>query len=304
MLAPTARSPPDERCARGGLLAFCVVSSIAVYVLLGHALLPPPTFTNATSDSWGVDLGPLSVGTDGVNVRPALLLGVHKGNMDVHAGVSDLRGGEGLKVGASMDVKQTFKATGSSLTDFLVSLRAEDESRLADLLNPILAHIDSVVAAVLKRTGVDVSGPARVEGTLQVKVGVGAGAAVALGWRDAEGYRMVGAGGDVAALVSLGASVFAGVKDVRRPRDVKLQIGGSNFEMKIKIKLPPSPPPPLPPVPLPPAPLCNCGCSEAGQEIGTACTPGHCVGCAPTCNRACGAPDQCGPSCSPCTECL
>ena len=47
--------------------------------------------------------------------------------------------------------------------------------------------------------GVDIRGPCQVEGTMTINVGVGMGAAVSLGWKDSEGYSMVGAGGGVAA---------------------------------------------------------------------------------------------------------
>ena len=187
--------------------------------------------------SWNLDIGPLSLGSNGVNVKPQCLLGARVGNFNTSAGVSDVRGGQGLKLSATAEAVQSFAATGASLGDFFKNVKAAD-GIADDLINPLVQHVDDIVVQVLERVGVDISGPCEVDGVVKLKVGVGAGAAVALGWEDSDGYRMVGVGGEAACALSLGFSVFAGLKDPRDRRNVKLIIDAANLSVAAKIRLP------------------------------------------------------------------
>jgi len=184
---------------------------------------------------WSLNCGPLSIGSDGVEVKPQLLVGASCGNFHASAGVSDVR--NILKVSAEATVEQVFKATGSSLGDFLGNLQACDG--IADeYLNPVIGHIEGVVAAVIALVGIDVGGPCTVDGAVRIKTGIGMGGAAALGWENTEGYRMVGAGGEVAAGLHLGFSIFAGLRAASNCRDVKVCIETANIGIAAKFLLP------------------------------------------------------------------
>jgi len=185
---------------------------------------------------WNVDIGPLSIGSSGVGVKPQCLLGARVGNFHTSAGVSDIRGGQGLKLSANAEAVQNFRATGDSLQNFLRNLRASDG--IADhLLNPIIERVDDIIVLVLDHVGVDVGGQHHVNGAATLKLGVGASAAVALGWEDSEGYHMVGAGGGAACALHMAFAVFAGLKDPPDRRDLKLIIDASNVSIVAKIKV-------------------------------------------------------------------
>jgi len=170
----------------------------------------------------------------GVEVKPQLYVGARFGNVHAGAGMSDVR--SGLALGMNAEVRQQFAASGPSLKEFLVNLKACDG--LADgLLNPVIARADAVIANVLELIGVDISGPCHVAGTMALKSGFGMGGAVALCWQDTEGYHMVGAGGSAAAGLHLAFSLFAGTKDAQRDQ-VKLIIEAANFGICAKIDLP------------------------------------------------------------------
>jgi len=214
--------------------------------------------------SWNLDLGPISISSKGVQAKPQCLLGGHCGNFHTSTGVGDVR--EGLKLIAEADMRQDFSARGDSLGEFLKELKASD-GLADDLLNPVISKLDAVTSLVLEMLGVDISGRCRVEGSLTLKVGVGLGAHVALGWQDPDGFYMVGAGGNAAAGLHLSFAVFAGLKTEPRPagyaalgldhegsagldpdprpggsrwqpREVKLVFDAGNFGIKAMVSLP------------------------------------------------------------------
>jgi hypothetical protein len=49
-----------------------------------------------------------------------------------------------------------------------------------------------------------------VQGAVAVSTGVGFGLAAALGWKDSEGFNMVGASGEMAAGLQMGLNLMAG----------------------------------------------------------------------------------------------
>eukprot|EP00406_Dinophysis_acuminata_P015723 CAMPEP_0179335520 /NCGR_PEP_ID=MMETSP0797-20121207/66542_1 /TAXON_ID=47934 /ORGANISM="Dinophysis acuminata, Strain DAEP01" /LENGTH=103 /DNA_ID=CAMNT_0021048923 /DNA_START=3 /DNA_END=310 /DNA_ORIENTATION=+ len=100
---------------------------------------------------WGVEVGPLSIGSSGIAVKPKLDLGVRVGNFRANAGIGDVREALSFEVGA--EVEQCFSATGESLDEFLRNLRATDG--LADgLLNPVVDKFNAIIAEVVRLVGV------------------------------------------------------------------------------------------------------------------------------------------------------
>ena len=178
-----------------------------------------------------------AIGSSGMQVKPQCLLGARVGNFHTSAGVSDVREGQGLKLSATAEATQNFAATGDSVREFFKNVKASD-GLADDLINPFIEKMDDILVFVLERIGVDIGGPCHVDGFAKLKFGMGAGAALALGWEDSEGYRMVGAGGGAACALHLAFAVFAGLKDPGDRRNAKLIIDASNVTVVAKIRLP------------------------------------------------------------------
>jgi hypothetical protein len=147
-------------------------------------------------------------------------------------------------------VAQELIGSGDSLVAFFQSLKAQ-RGLADDKVNALLARVHIIVALVTQRIKVNIGGQCKVDGKMTLKMGVGMGAAVSLGWLDHEGYRMVGVGGGVDAIaVDLMFSVFVGIKDRTPndlnpfdcdPNDLKLILEASTFKVEAKILLPRKP---------------------------------------------------------------
>ena len=202
------------------------------------------------SDKWDVDVGPLFISSQGMQLKPQCRVGLTLGNLSVGAGVDDLRGGQGFKCDARAEVAQELVGSGDSLIAFFQSLKAQ-RGLADDKVNALLARVHIIVALVTQRIKVNIGGQCKVDGKMTLKMGVGMGAAVSLGWLDHEGYRMVGVGGGVDAIaVDLMFSVFVGIKDRTPndlnpfdcdPNDLKLILEASTFKVEAKILLPRKP---------------------------------------------------------------
>ena len=202
------------------------------------------------SDKWDVDVGPLFISSQGMQLKPQCRVGLTLGNLSVGAGMDDLRGGQGFKCDARAEVAQELIGSGDSLVAFFQSLKAQ-RGLADDKVNALLARVHIIVALVTQRIKVNIGGQCKVDGKMTLKMGVGMGAAVSLGWLDHEGYRMVGVGGGVDAIaVDLMFSVFVGIKDRTPndlnpfdcdPNDLKLILEASTFKVEAKILLPRKP---------------------------------------------------------------
>ena len=202
------------------------------------------------SDKWDVDVGPLFISSQGMQLKPQCRVGLTLGNLSVGAGMDDLRGGQGFKCDARAEVAQELIGSGDSLVAFFQSLKAQ-RGLADDKVNSLLARLHIIVALVTQRIKVNIGGQCKVDGKMTLKMGVGMGAAVSLGWLDHEGYRMVGVGGGVDAIaVDLMFSVFVGIKDRTPndlnpfdcdPNDLKLILEASTFKVEAKILLPRKP---------------------------------------------------------------
>lgn len=177
---------------------------------------------------WGIDLGPISIGSSGVGVKPQFKLGGNVGNFSAGGGIGDVRDGLSLEAGA--EVKQTFNASGNSLAQFFQNLKAKD-GLADDVINPVIREMNKIISEVIRMIGIDIR-TGHISGDMSVQSGVGVGGAAAFGWQDSEGYNMAGAGGKVAAGVSLSVSIFAGVKQGNK---AKVIITGANFGIKMYI---------------------------------------------------------------------
>jgi hypothetical protein len=142
---------------------------------------------------WNVNFGPLAVSDKGVDMRPKMDFGLAYNNFCANAGVGDVR--DSLSFGVDANVHQNFHATGIGLKQFLGNLKAQD-GIADDLINPLMRHSNRIVAEVLRLINMDIRG-AHIDGVMKLESGFGFHGSASLGWRDTEGYHMVGAGGKV-----------------------------------------------------------------------------------------------------------
>jgi len=182
--------------------------------------------------SWKINLGFVEVGSAGFDVKPKFEFGADVDGHGFNAGVGDVR--NGLKIGASAGSTQHAEAEGSDIAEFVNSLKFTGAALEAFNIDKIISLITSALSDVTKMTGIDslVGGHVRIKGKCECTLGLGVSGEVALGWKDTEGFHMIGGGGKVLA----GATVMAG-KDYRN--DVKLIIGvayGPFFKFDIIVR--------------------------------------------------------------------
>lgn len=193
-----------------------------------------------------VNLGPLSVGSGGVKVKPQFEVGVLMNNAKASAGIGDVR--DGLKVSALASAYVEAKAKGHNVFELHKSIHCKEPGfhealEIAKkLLETGLRGADSALVEIADAVG---ETPASMESVLvgesntsgesaklrvMASVDVGVSAEVRLGWCDTKGYNMVGAGGEVAQGMRMGASVFAGKH--ASGKLVKIILAISNFQFE------------------------------------------------------------------------
>jgi len=180
-----------------------------------------------------LNLGPLSIGTDGIDVKPQFLVGVQAGNFSAKAGLHDVR--DGLKVSAGANVKVECHSKGRSIKSLHDNLECDTTGFNAALKVAkklfLTGEIFGLVAHILGLQKSDVEQSVKRGDAMRLNVivssGVGGGLEVRLGWEDTKGYHMLGAGGSAKAVVHLGANIFAGVH--RNGKSLKVIVGVNNF---------------------------------------------------------------------------
>mmetsp|Transcript_21617 Transcript_21617/g.66078 ORF Transcript_21617/g.66078 Transcript_21617/m.66078 type:complete len:169 (+) Transcript_21617:508-1014(+) len=125
------------------------------------------------------------------------------------AGVRDVR--DGLAAEALALFMKTYATSGSTLTELLENVKAQEEIPGID---DIIAAVPDIAAAVLDEIGVDITLECiEVEGVVYLYVGTGVAAGAYLGWLDTSGYRTVGIEGKVAAAAGLGFTIKMGTHE-------------------------------------------------------------------------------------------
>ena len=202
----------------------------------------------AASSPWELNLGPLSMNSKGVSVKPQLKFGGKAWNIKAEAGVHDVR--EGLKLNAKAQAFVDIYSTGASVRELHDSIHSETVGlreaiqTVKYLITTTARGTGSAIAFIAEKTGMTSERlTSLLEGEqdasaledrrplmLRVKVssGIGGGAEMRLGWTDTKGFRMVGAGGQVQAGLHMGAKVFAGSHYALT--SIKLEIGVGNFD--------------------------------------------------------------------------
>merc|ERR1711957_500972 len=147
----------------------------------------------------------------------------------IGGGTGDLRDGFSVDLGASAG--QSFHGSGNTMNAFLQNLKAGNENgQVAKFVGDIIAILPNLIGQISKKVGVDLKVCKNFKGTGTFQTGVGGSAKVSVGFRDPEGFCMMGAGGDATLGMSGGVSVFAGKHE--NDHKVKILVSVSNIAIK------------------------------------------------------------------------
>lgn len=213
----------------------------------------------AKRSAWEVCLGPLEVGSNGLELKPQMKIGARAANFKVEAGLCDVR--DGLKFQAKAGAAVQAQSEGRSLKELHQAIHCETpgfREALKVVTCLLGAGTESVlcqIAKILKLSPAQLDGILSGEGRsgaawapmkLRVigRVEVGLGAEVRLGWCDTKGFRMVGVGGEVAHAASCGANLFAGRHTVLDIAKVIVGITNFHFEYTFPLSFGVEAPPP------------------------------------------------------------
>ena len=128
-------------------------------------------------------MGPIKINNNGLSLQPQLKLGYADDNINVGGGIGDLR--EGFSLGVGAGVSQSFTGSGSTLNNFLQSIKAKGAA--ADQIDPIIKICPLLISQVLKLLKIDIK-VCHVAGTITISTGVGIGGKICIGVEDPQGY--------------------------------------------------------------------------------------------------------------------
>jgi len=181
-----------------------------------------------------VHVGPLELGSDGVAIKPKFNLGITGPTLYAVAGVRDVR--DGISGEAFAMTQKSYSSSGSSLTEVLENVKAEDP---VPVLDTMITAVPDVIAAVTDLVGVDLNSEKyEVEGVIYIYVGTGIMAGVYLGWLDTQGYNMVGVEGKVAAAASVGMTVRGGLHKDRKAVRIIMYLNNVGFDVIARLQNP------------------------------------------------------------------
>lgn len=156
-------------------------------------------FKPSSKPKWAVHLGPLKIGSDGVKVQPKVNFGFQNRNVDLIAGVGDVR--DGIKIGVDASVKKVYTTTGSSISEVLKNFDAADEtviSKYYKLAFPQSAVLGDIIKEALDQLAKiepfkrPILAGSKITATVTGRAGVRVVGVANLGWKDTEGFNMVG----------------------------------------------------------------------------------------------------------------
>lgn len=195
------------------------------------------------SRGWEINLGALAIGSEGLALKPQMLFGAQIGNLSVEAGLHDVR--DGLKVSAQAEAAMSVQASGMSVQElhntiefdtigFREALDAAKDffssnaGRLGEIAKTIGISPQGLESALAGKCTKASCTPMTLKVTAEV--GIGASAHVCLGWKDTQGYNMVGVGGGASAAFAAKMSAFAG-RHLKK-RCAKILLGITNFKFE------------------------------------------------------------------------
>jgi len=206
----------------------------------------------SSSSAWELNLGPLSLGSKGIDLKPQLKLGVETSNFNAEIGVSDVR--DGLKLAAKVEASVDAVTEGSSMHELHENIHCDtpgfrEALKVAKALlgkgSNVLVKIAEIVGITeeslmhifegKQADGSEQANKDRLHLVVNASIGVGASAQLCLGWSNTQGYHMVGVGGEVAQGYALGGNVFAGKH--RSGTSSKIILGIANFTFNYTVPL-------------------------------------------------------------------
>jgi len=201
------------------------------------------TTVKKPSRGWELSVGALSLGSNGIALKPQCKFGAQLGNFTAEAGLHDVR--DGLKISAEVEAAMAVEASGMSLQEVHDSIQCDTPGfrEALDAAKAFLSSRAEQLAGIAESIG---SSKERLESALngkctgtkcnpislkvQAELGAGLSAHVCLGWKDTQGYSMVGVGGKASAAVALSVSAFAGRHCKNKAAKIKLGITNFKFE--------------------------------------------------------------------------
>lgn len=201
------------------------------------------TTVDMPSRGWELSVGALSLGSSGVALKPQFKFGAQVGNFTAEAGLHDVR--DGLKISAEVEAAMAVQASGMSLQEVHDSIQFDTPGfrEALDAAKVFLSSRAEKLASVAESIGIskerlETALNGKCTGTkcspltlkVQAEVGAGLSAHVCLGWKDTQGYNMVGVGGKASAAVALSVSAFAGRHC--KNKTAKIVLGITNFKFE------------------------------------------------------------------------
>lgn len=194
-----------------------------------------------------VNVGALSVGRDGLEVKPQFKFGIESEHVAAGIGVGDVR--DGLKVGATASAFVDANAEGHNVVELNQNIHCDSEGfqEALEAAKQLIEHQAETALQIAEAIGMDpghmeqvLVGETNANGDLaklhvRASVDVGVSAEVRLGWCDTKGYHMVGAGGRAAAGVSGRVSFFAGKHSSGTKVKIILMISNFSFEYTLPV---------------------------------------------------------------------
>ncbi|CAK0867701.1 unnamed protein product [Prorocentrum cordatum] len=201
------------------------------------------TTVTRPSRGWELSVGALSLGSSGVALKPQFKFGAQIGNFTAEAGLHDLR--DGLKISAEVEAAMAVEASGMSMQEVHDSIQCDTPGfrEALDAAKVFMSNTTEKFAGIARSIGISKE---RLESALdgkcigkkctpmtlrvQAEIGAGFSAHVCLGWKDTQGFNMVGVGGKASAAVSLSVSAFAGRHS--KNKAARILLGITNFKFQ------------------------------------------------------------------------
>lgn len=211
----------------------------------------------ASDSSWAVHLGPFSVVSSGIDVKPQLKVGGQFGCVRADYGLGDVR--EGLKLDMSLSAQAYARTTGQSITELHENMRRDlsDKAAFAGqaaqqaldtagrILSTSACEAGSQIARIAAAVGLDAESftellseapPSPMSLRATASTGFGMNFKLCLGWTDPDGYKMVGISTKLTTGLTFGGDVFAGKHSSGTSLKILVGIGNLAFEYIIPIR--------------------------------------------------------------------
>jgi len=219
--------------------------------------------TVLASPDWQLHLGPLIVGSEGLDLKPQIKLGFDTSSVLWWVGLGDVR--DSIFLMACFNAYAVAHGEGHSLAELHVSMESDvpgvkqllkvamkifdvemgEFARIAHYLGYKLTSLERILAGdVLPSAGGGAPPPIQLT-LLYSGLFVGLSWKTCFGWTDTQGYNMVG--WSAAVLIRCGVSVFAGRHKTGTSMKIILGSGSLYFTYVIPTDPPPPPSPDLRP---------------------------------------------------------